>query len=812
LRGVWLGVVFTFVCLALVLAAPKSAEPSAHVDDSSARTLVMHVKPGTFYTLTISGSGSAVAYGALVATVSSAHPVSFVAQSKNLWLALSGAVTSVHATETSRRDIPTGLPPCKLRDAVQVGNGSLRADVAVVGADAAGFAAAVSAARRCLSVVLVSSEPTVGGMLVSGQIGVADGLPMFAWLDYPQVLPPNGTLAPQTSWSTSGSLWGEFRERISLAEGSRLPNLPETVRWLPEAAEAASKAMLKGLPNLRVLYDTSPTGGAMSGGRVSYVRVSGSWNGVVRARYWVDGSDAGDLVGLLHLPSVTGTEEVGGGGTPEVMAYAYRWTAVEGDRPGFFPTAPPPYYSLNLPAYRAALPYLWKTFSTQFAVPAGSGYEIQPFRLLFPQGRLNGPEAEAQIDPATGAPLAGAPPVIWDVNGGMNDATSADIVKMLRTDADLQQVFSRYGMPNPYQGTTARWWANIVYIEDDTGLSAADKAFVVEQVKAAVRDRALDLLWFIRSGDMQSALRALPGGSDLVVEPHWSVSNQLHTADGFPSLMYQREGRRIVSNYLTTMVDLCPSFVEDSAKGTVCTTPPQPVRDSVLVNDYPSNLHVTGTGLPYQFDLPWPRQLSLRSLIPKGTTGLLVGGAIGADRLAWASMRVDPVRMLAGNAIGVAIAIAAAHGVSDFTRLNPMALRDALADDGQQTQYVRDLPDWSESQHWWIDQGVGTAVQELIAHDWLPEQEASSPYVGSAIQDPALPLNGKNGLMLWRYVRGRSGAPSRPPWSTAVRHRVVTLAALGVASHAAATVGDAYVWLASRLPQVRAVLAAGANP
>jgi hypothetical protein len=170
--------------------------------------------------------------------------------------------------------------------------------------------------------------------------------------------------------------------------------------------------------------------------------------------------------------------------------------------------------------------------------------------------------------------------------------------------------------------------------------------------------------------------------------------------------------------------------------------------------------------------------------------------------------------MLAGTAIGVALSLADRAGVTDLTRLNPTALRDALAEEDQQTQYVRGAPDWSPELKAWTGLGSGVAIQKLIAAGWLSSSYAVDPYSGSHTIDPELPLTGHLGRSLASTLRTRQGSPAHLPWPRQVGDQVSQLSALGIRGSGKATVGDAYIWLALRLPRVTSVLltASGAKP
>jgi hypothetical protein len=705
------------------------------------------------------------------------HPVRLGA---GVAVALALALTADGAVAAPRRACS---PPTS-------GGGAIRADVAVVGADAAGLAAAVVAARRCLSVVLTTPDPIPGGMMTAGQIGFVDGSPVVDWPELPGSAAPNGAIRTGDGWGTTGGFWYTLRRLIAAARGQP-GDLEQTIRFEPRVTVAAVQQLVASLPNLLVLTKTTLVAAHRAGSRVGFVTVRGGFDGTIRARYWVDGSDAGELVGALKLPYDLGNPgRAGGDGV--VQAYTYRWTAVEGDVPGAYPTAPPQYYGVNRSPYRAITEHVWPIYERDFGVPASSAYAVNPFRLFNNQGRLNGPQ-QLPVNAQTGAPDPASPPEIWDVNSGANDARNVDIAAMLASDQDVASFFAARGSRDPYVGPNPTLaWCDVPWVEDRSGLDPAGAAFIVGKIEGAVKARALGLLWYIRSGDLLKRLHELPGGRNVSVRSSWSVLNELGSPDGMPYDMYQREGRRVDAVRNVSIYDLCPSFDADVSSGTgECSTPPRYFSDGIAVSDFDLDIHDTAFTGPVNLGLPWPHQVPFRALIPRGTTGLLVGGAIGADRLAYGALRVDPLRMMIGTAIGEAVAQAAKAGLSSFQKLDVERLRETLADDDQQTAFTDVAPVMADGHLGLVSQA--RVMQKLIARGTLVLRWNRAPAYGVALPSPAAPMVRSVRAALDRAIAGcpRSALPWEGDSATVTSLRRLRRTAEDVP----ATAGDAYRWL-----------------
>ena len=425
----------------------------------------------------------------------------------------------------------------------------------------------------------------------------------------------------------------------------------------------------------------------------------------------------------------------------------------------------------------------WPDYQRAFEITAGSSYLVNPFRLFNASGRISGAPTDLQVDSATGAPTA--PGVMWNVNGAMNDASSTWIARLLASSPTVSALFASRGISNPYSGGGKPEWSNVDWVQFRAPLSLADKQFLVSAITEAVRSKALGLLWYVRSGEMLQKLRTLPGGSNLALRSDWGALGV--SADGLSEVMYRREGFRATGVTRLTIGDLCPTFSTDGASG-VCRTGQVPPRTSVAVADYAADIHATANDHSSNFALVRPYGVPVTSLIAAGYRNVLVTGAVSADRVAYAALRVDTTRLMLGTAAGEAASQAVARGV-DLSQLDIGALRAALAQRDRQASVFNEWsPRWAGGR--WRDDGVASAVQRLYAYGELRFAWASTPENGSTLVDPREPLSARSVAEVTRALTpaGR-------------RHLAVARAMLRsvrtVASRAALNVGDLYVALAA---------------
>jgi hypothetical protein len=139
--------------------------------------------------------------------------------------------------------------------------------------------------------------------------------------------------------------------------------------------------------------------------------------------------------------------------------------------------------------------------------------------------------------------------------------------------------------------------------------------------------------------------------------------NEFTDTSHWPHQLYIREARRMVSDYVVTQHD-----------ATARTSAPDPVALASYVMDSHNAKRVLVDGWPrnegnVQQEVTRPFGVSYRALVPRSgeCRNLLVASAVSASHVAFASVRMEPVFMMLGEAAGAAAALAVADraGVRD---------------------------------------------------------------------------------------------------------------------------------------------------
>ncbi len=137
----------------------------------------------------------------------------------------------------------------------------------------------------------------------------------------------------------------------------------------------------------------------------------------------------------------------------------------------------------------------------------------------------------------------------------------------------------------------------------------------------------------------------------------------------WPNQLYVREGRRMLGEYILTQADLQQSRAKRDAIGVggynIDIREVQWVSHAVYLFPTVKNEVFTEGYLSQPVD-PW--QIPYRALLPKASeaSNLLVTSCISASTIAYASFRVEPTYMVAGESAGAAAALA----VQTRTRLH----------------------------------------------------------------------------------------------------------------------------------------------
>ncbi len=239
---------------------------------------------------------------------------------------------------------------------------SLHCDVLVVGATSAGVAAAVSAARYGLHVVLTEETRRLGGMPVNGL----------------------GSTDMRNSQDASG-FFEEFRQEVEKIYGKG-----NGMAYEPRVAEQAMKEIIWNTPNLTVFRQVRPIKVKKVDGRITYVTMEelpSHMHSRFYAKVVIDATDCGDVAAWAGAPYALGRENrtkrephngfiyydrytdsllpgSTGKGDKRIQAYAYLMT-VKDYGPGADKTIPePPGYDVN--NYIHAVP-----FDKSWAVSSG---------------------------------------------------------------------------------------------------------------------------------------------------------------------------------------------------------------------------------------------------------------------------------------------------------------------------------------------------------------------------------------------------------------------------------------------------------
>jgi hypothetical protein len=160
---------------------------------------------------------------------------------------------------------------------------------------------------------------------------------------------------------------------------------------------------------------------------------------------------------------------------------------------------------------------------------------------------------------------------------------------------------------------------------------------------------------------------------------------------GFPSVLYVREGRRMLGRKV---------FTQGNVTAAPGTDRPVLERRSVAIGEYGMDSHCVGprgavSGSDSCEGGFWvsvvPYQVPFDVMVPREITNLLVPGAVSASHVAYSTLRMELTRMSLGFAAGTAAAGVAQRGGS-FGRVNVRALQMDLLAAKQALIYFDDLP------------------------------------------------------------------------------------------------------------------------
>ncbi len=189
-----------------------------------------------------------------------------------------------------------------------------------------------------------------------------------------------------------------------------------------------------------------------------------------------------------------------------------------------------------------------------------------------------------------------------------------------------------------------------------------------KQIEQELRDYAIGYLHFIRTE---------------LGHPELGLPDDYPQNGNFPENLYVREGRRLLGRYVMRQDDV----LRESLRGRV-------FSDAIAMGEYGCDSHcVQWIGGQCEGGF-WkgtkPYQIPYRAIIPRRFDNLLVPHAASATHVAYASVRMEPVRTSLGTASGIAAVLANDSGRS-VANIDIAALQSELIDRRQALIYFSDV-------------------------------------------------------------------------------------------------------------------------
>lgn len=486
---------------------------------------------------------------------------------------------------------------------------------AVIGGGLGGTAAAVTAARLGLRVVLTEPTDWLGGQLTS------QGVPPdeHEWIDRQTISPSYSELRERIRdhYRREYPLTERARTTLALNPGagfvSRLCAEPRVAHLA--VREMTSPLEASGL--LTVLTEHEPVAVDRDGDRIVAVHLRDTRTGdetVVHAEFFADATELGDLLelgGVAHVVGAESADETGELHAPAVAdprdQQAVTWCAALELRPGESHVIDRP---ASYDRWRTTVPSFWPG-------PQLSWTDVHPITLE----RRERPLFE----------------------GSPEEAIDSD-------DLDLwhyRRILARRMMTDDWPGhdVTLMNWPQIDYW--DTPLVGVTP----EEQQRALRESRELTLSFIHWIQTE-APRADGGAGYPELAPRGDV---MGTVDGLAKAVYVRESRRIRALFTVTEQHIGREMRGEGAGSAV-------FDDSVGIGFYRIDLHPSTAGRTYVDIDCFPFQIPLGSLIPQDTANLLAANKnIGSTHITNGAYRLHPVEWSIGEAAG-ALAVFCATG------------------------------------------------------------------------------------------------------------------------------------------------------
>ncbi len=492
----------------------------------------------------------------------------------------------------------------------------ITSDICVYGGTSGGAIAAVAAARLGKNVALVCVNNHVGGMTSSG-LGVTDVG------NFP---------------SSIGGFAAEFYSRVGQAYGSTNP-----VYWFePHVAEQTFLQMLNGAG---VAIYTNQQLASVTMSNLTITQITMTDGTVYYAKEFIDTTYEGDLMAMAGVSYTWGREgtNVYGESLAGVFVNSVDYPCDPYVTPGNLASGLLPLIQAGSPAAPGSGDYKMQTYNfrlcltqvvtNQIPIVAPTNYSEATYELL--HRYIN-----AYVATNGSVPLNRLIDVQTEIPNGKTDINAY-------ADVSTDYIGYNYTYPtNTYAGRQVIWQQHKDYISG--------------------------LLYYLATSTN------VPVNVRTNMQSFGYAKDEFQDNGGWPYLMYVREARRMISDYV---------MLQQDSQGLRAAT------DSISLANYTLDCHpaarlaVNGVSVwegSIGTSVPFPYPVSYRSIVPSvgQCQNLFCTFALSASHVGFASVRMEPVFMMTSQSAGTAAAFAIDDNVP-VQQVNYQKLAAELLADGQ---------------------------------------------------------------------------------------------------------------------------------
>ena len=517
-----------------------------------------------------------------------------------------------------------------LRGTSLFANQEINVDVCVYGGTSGGVVAAVQAARMGKSVALICVNNHLGGMTASG-LGNTDV----------------GSLGDSYIQGISR----EFYTRVGAKYGTSTKFTFE-----PHIAETVFNEMIQSTGV--TVYTNQYLVSVLKPGQQLTVITMNNGN-LFRAKMFIDASYEGDLLAAAGVSYTIGRESA--------SQYGESYNGVLSPTPGNNQ-----FNSLNVN------PYLVTNDPTSGLLPLVQSGSLGA--LGTGDQKLQAYNYRMCLTTSSGNMLPLTAPTNYDASQYELLARYIQAMVALGTNVTLNTFMNVYPMPFAKTDINNRGPVSTDFIGQNYNYPLADYA-TRQQIAQAHKNYLQGFLYFLGNDSR------VPATVRSQMQLYGFCKDEFADNAGWPYLMYVREARRMVSDYVMTQSNCYSQLPVPDSIGLAAYGTDSHNCQRIVVGGYAQNEGDTGT-VQNPPPIPAPFPISYRSMVPKPAecSNLLVGFCISASHIAFDSMRMEPIFMILSQTTATAACLAIDDNVA-VQQVNTIKLQAQLATDQQLLQW-----------------------------------------------------------------------------------------------------------------------------